>query len=184
MGSPSKERRIMELFFKEPTKHWHFEMILKESTLSRSKANKWLKRLIEEAIIKRVKPRGKMPYYVGNFDHSSYRSKKKLYARTRLVETGFIDHLYSLQKAKTVIIFGSFIRGDWYKDSDIDVFIYGDDDGLQTLKYGRMLGHEIQIFTARTGADLQKMGPTLIRNIIEGDIIKGDLDFFTVKINA
>ena len=27
--------------------------------------------------------------------------------------------------AKAVIIFGSFGRGDWHRDSDIDIFVYG-----------------------------------------------------------
>jgi len=31
MGKPSKESQVLELFFNEPTKHWHFTDIVKTS---------------------------------------------------------------------------------------------------------------------------------------------------------
>ena len=30
MGKPSKESRIIELFFNEPSKHWHFKDIVRQ----------------------------------------------------------------------------------------------------------------------------------------------------------
>ena len=51
----SKQDQIIELFFEEPTRQWHFEEILKEADITRSKADLWLKRFIKEGTIKRVK---------------------------------------------------------------------------------------------------------------------------------
>jgi predicted nucleotidyltransferase len=184
MGSPSKEMNVVELFFGNATKHWHFEEILRKSKLSRSKANKWLSRLVQKNIIRRVKPKGKMPHYVANFEHPAYRNSKKIYALRLFYETGFLNHLMSLPKAKTVIIFGSFARADWYADSDIDLFVYGDDEGMEKVKYERKLKHDIQIFTATTRADLQKFGPDLVQNILKGYLVQGDLDFFKVELHA
>lgn len=184
MGSPSKERDIAELFFNNAAKHWHFEEILNQTGISRSKASKWLSRLTNENIIKRVKPRKKMPHYVANFDHPSYRNKKKLHTHTRFYETGFLDHLLSLPKAKTVILFGSFSRADWYEDSDIDVFIFGSDEGFEKIRYECKLHHDIQIFSAQTKKDLKKFGSDLIHNILKGDLIKGELDFVEVNLHA
>src|SRR3989338_7117535 len=112
MASQSKEKNIVELFYDNATKHWHFEELLKASGLSRSKASKWLSQLVRQNIIVKVKKIGHMPFYVAHFEHPAYRNSKKLFMFTRFYETGFLDHLMSLPKAKTVIIFGSMARAD------------------------------------------------------------------------
>ena len=122
----SKEKEILELFFDYPTKYWHFGAIRNEINLADNKISKWLKKFQKEDLIKRIKPRNKMPYYLANHASSHFRNTKKVFALTKLHECGLLDYLTSLEEAKTVIIFGSFSRGDWYKESDIDVFIYGD----------------------------------------------------------
>lgn len=170
----------MGLFFEEPSKQWHFEDVLKACKVSRSKASKWLAKLVRERVVRHVKPRGRMPYYQGNFESPAYRIRKRLYALAQLHATGFLGHLMGLPGAKTVIIFGSFTRADWYSGSDIDVFIYGSDAGLQTDAYRRALRRDIQVFVAGSPKDLERMGSGLLRNILEGLLIKGKLDFIQV----
>jgi predicted nucleotidyltransferase len=176
----SREEDVMELFFNEPTKHWHFEEIAREVGITRSKADKWLKRFVKESLIKRVKERKKMPYYISNYNLSNYQNKKRLFAFKKLYETGFLNHLSSLKKARTIIIFGSFTRWDWYKESDIDLFIYGNPEGLSIGRYEINLHRDIQVFICKNLKELKKLGKGLIRNIIKGDIIKGDIQFLKV----
>jgi len=180
----SKEENILGLFFNNPTKHWHFEEIVKEADIVRSKADKWLKRFIKEKLIKRVKERSKMPYYISNYESPDYQNKKRLFALRKLNETGLLNHLSSLEKAKTVILFGSFTRWDWYEGSDIDVFIYGNPKGLSIGKYEMKLHRDIQLFICKDKKELRKLGSGLIRNIIQGDIIKGDIQFLSVGLHA
>lgn len=180
MSLPSKEESVLELFFNNSSKHWHFEEILKTSKVSRSKVNKWLAKFIREHIILHIKPIGKMPYFQGHFESPAYRTRKRLFAISQLQKSGFLDHLISLPKAKTVIIFGSFIRADWYSGSDIDLFIYGSDEELDVEKYRALLKRDIQVFLVQFPADLEKFGPGLLRNILEGMFIKGKIDFVQV----
>ncbi len=179
----SKENRVLELFFENPTREWHFEEVVMEAKIARSKADGWLKRLTKEGLVKRVKQKGKMPYYIANHESSTYRNKKRLFALNRLYESGFLDHLSNL-KAKTVIIFGSIVRSDWYKKSDIDIFIYGDTAGLEVAKFELKLHRNIQLFVCESKEELGKLGEGLIKNILIGNLIKGDLDFLKVKVNA
>ncbi len=180
----SKENKVLSLFFNYPTKHWHFEEILKETKLARSKADHWLKQFINEDLIVRVKPVGKMPYYISDYDSPNYQNRKKIFALNQLYESGFLNHLAALNSAKTIILFGSFSRSDWYKDSDIDLFIYGNSGGLDLNTYERSLRREIQIFECKNNSELNKLTPGLIKNIIKGDIIKGNIDFIKVEING
>lgn len=180
----SKEETILELFFDNPTRQWHFEEIVKEAKIARSKADRWLKKFVKEQLIKKVKEKGKMPYYIGNYESPVYKNKKKVFALQKFYESGFLNHLCSLKKAKTVIIFGSFSRSDWYKNSDIDVFIYGEPEDLHIASYELRLHRDVQLFICKNKKELKKYSIGLIRNIIKGNLIKGNLDFIEVGINA
>lgn len=176
MSQSSKEAQILELFLFEASKQWHFEEILRKSDVSRSKAVKWLTKLQNEGLIKHIRPKGKMPYYQADFDNPSYRNRKRIFALNKLFVAGLLDHLASLPKAKTVILFGSFSRSDWHTDSDVDIFIYGSDEGLDRVKYETSLKRELQVFTAANSRELKKYLNGLLQNIINGYRIKGDIE--------
>ena len=127
MGKPSREEDILKLFFEEPTKHWHFQEIKQNVPIADNKVSRWLKKFLRKKIIKKIHPSKKMPYYLSNYEHPEYQNQKRIYALKNLHQSGFLNHLTTLKKAKTVILFGSFSRWDWHKDSDIDLFIFGDD---------------------------------------------------------
>jgi predicted nucleotidyltransferase len=180
----SKEDKVLEIFFENPTKEWHFEDIVQSARIARSKADGWLKKFTKEGLVQRIKEKGKMPYYISDHESAAYKNRKKLFALEKLYASGLLNHLGSLQKARAVILFGSFVRSDWYKESDIDLFIYGDPEGLKIASYERKLGRDIQLFICSSKKELLAMGEGLIRNIIKGNLIKGDIEFVKVKINA
>jgi len=173
--------KIKELFFEYPTKQWHFEQLLEESALSRGQTNYWLRKLIKEELIKRIKPKGKMPYHIARYDSPEYLSAKKVFALEKLHSSGFLRHLLSLKEAEAVVIFGSIIRGDWHKDSDIDLFVYGNADNLELGKYWIKLGKEIQFFGCKNEEELKKYSPALLKNILKGYTIKGN---FPIEVKA
>ncbi|MFC1775110.1 nucleotidyltransferase domain-containing protein [Nanoarchaeota archaeon] len=181
--SKSKENPILELFFNEPTKHWHFKDLKAAVSIADNKLSAWLKRFVIQKLVKRVKPRGRTPYYVSNYESASYQNKKRLFSLQKFYETGFLNHLSSLD-ARAVILFGSFTRWDWHSGSDIDLFIYGNDEEFEIAKYQKILKRDIQLFTVKTKNDFKNIGDKLMKNIIQGDIIKGDIGFVEVKVNA
>lgn len=176
MGSKSKEENVLELFFNDSSRHWHFEEILKQAKISRPQAMKWLNKLAKESIIRKIKEKNKMPHYTGNFESPAYKNKKKIYALNKFYETGLLNHLLQL-KAKTIILFGSFSRADWNLDSDIDLFIYGEATEFEQGKYEQKLGREIQTFICKNQKECNKFRPGLIRSIQSGYLIKGDMSF-------
>ena len=173
--STAANKDLKELFFDYPTKQWHFEQLLKEVGLSRAQTNARLKKLMKEVLIKRVKPRGRMPYYLARYDAHEYINAKKLFALEKFHDSGFLGHLSSLKSAKAVVIFGSMVRGDWYKESDIDLFVYGDADEIELGKYWLKLGREIQFFGCKNKEELKKYSPALLRNILNGYTVKGSI---------
>ena len=179
------KEKIKTLFFNETLKRWHFEELVKETGISRERVNYFLKELLEEGFIKKVKQKGKMPYYLANRESIKFRNEKRLYGLSILSKSGLFEHISKLKKIKTAILFGSFSRGDWSKSSDIDLFIYGDDKDFAEGEFEIKLDKEIQTFSYKDPKKIKKeLDSKLIPNIIKGFYIKESLEPFKVDINA
>ncbi len=179
MPKPSKEHKILELFYNYPSKHWKFMEIKEKTNISDDRLNHWLKNLLKQKIVRKIKEQGKMPYYQGNHEAPEYINSKKIYGLKKLHETGLLNKLYKL-KAETIIIFGSFATGDWHANSDIDIFVHG--NTKLPGNWHEETGREIQFFHVKNRKDFEKYSEGLIKNIIEGYLIKGNLDFIRIKI--
>jgi len=171
---------LQALFYNHPSRQWHFEEIVQESKMTRPRLSYWLKQYQKKEIIQRLKPRGKMPYYIGNFESPTYKNSKKVYALQQFNITGFLNHLEQIPNAKTIILFGSFSRSDWHSESDIDIFIYGTAEGFEQGIYERTLEREIQLFPCSTTKDISRYSPGLLKNIVKGYLLKGNIDFLEV----
>ena len=173
MPYPDKENDVLELFFNEPTKQWHFKDIVRNAKISEQRANYWLKHFLKQKLIKHVKPRGKMPYFISEYSSVEYKNRKKVYALNQMLESGLLNKLQSLKNAKAVVIFGSFSRSDWNTNSDIDVFIYGDPEDL---KFGTFwMGREVEVHACRTREEIREIRSGLMNNIIKGYFVKGSV---------
>jgi predicted nucleotidyltransferase len=178
----SKETALLELFFNQ-SKYWHFEELRTTIKIGKPQLARWLKMFKKEGLIKRIKEKSRMPYYAQDFENPKFRSRKKLFAWQKLFDSGLLSHLNSLEKAKAIILFGSFSRSDWSKDSDIDIFIYGNDSQFQQGKYELKLNREIQVHHAQNTKDLKKM-EKMLPYLLSGIFIKGGVQDLGVKISA
>ena len=181
----TKMNKVKKLFLNETLRRWHFEAVVRGSGMSRERVNYFLKKLVKEKFILKVKPKGKMPYYLANRDSLTFRFDKKFYGLEIIKQTGLFEHINSLKNVKTAILFGSFSRGDWNKSSDIDLFIYGNSENFEKGKFENKIKREIQLFSYYNIKKMKKeLEPKLIPNIIKGFNIKGNLKPFEVRLNA
>ena len=178
----SKENQVLELFYNYPTKNWHFKNLKKEISIADSKLASWLKKFQQQKLIRKIKKEGKMPYYVGNTEDNSFFIKKKLFILKEFLDKGFIQYLSNLNA--DIIIFGSIAKGDWHKESDIDIFIYGKIPDANIFQFESILKREIQLFNITSKKELKKFNPYLLKNILEGELITGNHNFLEVKVNA
>ena len=172
----------LEPFFNS-SRYWHFDELLERTMISRSQLSQWLKKFVAEGVVKRVKARRKMPYYVQNFKSPDFHQRKRLFTLKLFYEAGFLSHLQECD-AETVIIFGSFARTDWHDKSDIDLFVLGKADNLNIGLYEKKLKRDIQLFHFKRLKEVSRLSPGLLPYIAAGDVIKGDLSFLKVKLNA
>ena len=175
MASESKEENVLKLILENsPLKEWHFEEIKKEAKVTKLVANKWLKKYVNQKLIKKVKEKGRYPIYTAGQNNTIYQSLKKIYALEKLHKSGLIPKLMSLD-AKTIILFGSMAKGDWYKDSDIDIFILGNPD-FDKHYYKLKLKKNIELHIFENKEEIKKVETGLIKNVINGYVIKGSIE--------
>src|SRR3989338_7845696 len=175
MPSPSKEEKVLKLILEgSPLKEWHFNEIVRETKVTKAVANKWLKKYIKEGLLKHIKERGRFPYFTVGNNNPVYYSKKKIYAMEKLHQSGLLAELLS-QKTKTIIVFGSFIKGDWYKESDIDVFFMGEVPQFDKHFYERKLRRSIELHFFEDKKEIEEVKTGLIKNIVNGYCIKGQI---------
>lgn len=176
MASASKEENVLKLILENsPLKEWHFSEIVKEAKVTKAVANKWLKKYVNEGLLNYVKEEGKFPYFSAGEHNPKYYSLKKFYALEQLHKSGLIAKLLSLKSAKTIIIFGSMAKGDWYKNSDIDIFIYGETDDFDKSEYEKELGKHIELHVFESKKEIKDVETGLIKNVINGYLVKGKI---------
>lgn len=176
MPSRSKEDQVLKLILENsPLKEWHFEEIVRNAKVTKAVANKWLKKYVKENLLNRVKEKGSFPYFTAGKDNPTYLSIKRIYALEQLHKSGLIAKLLTLDKAKTVIIFGSISKGDWYKDSDVDIFVYGDASKLNVNEYENQLGRMIELHIFKEKKEIKNIKTGLIKNVINGYVVKGQI---------
>ncbi len=182
MATPSKEENVLRLILEySPLKEWHFEEIVTKAKVTKVVANKWLKKYVSDGLLKHVKALGKFPYFSVGSNNYYYYSLKKVYALEQLHKSGLIPKLLSLKTAKTIILFGSIVKGDWYKDSDIDIFIFGDISDFDKNLYRLKLQKNIELHIFQSKKEIEEVKTGLIKNVINGYVIKGQIQDF-VKV--
>ncbi|MEK6905402.1 MAG: nucleotidyltransferase domain-containing protein [Nanoarchaeota archaeon] len=176
MASPSKEENVLKLILENsPLKEWHFEEIVTEAKVTRLVANKWLKKYVSEDLLQHIKKKGKFPFFTVGSNNPTYYSLKRVYALEQLHKSGLIPKLLSLKNAKTIILFGSIVKGDWYKNSDIDIFVFGDISDFDRHFYELKLHKNIELHIFQNKEEIEEVKTGLIKNIINGYVIKGQI---------
>lgn len=174
MASPSKEENVLKLILgNSPFKEWHFEEIVRKAKVTKVVANKWLTKYVKLGLLKKIKEKGKFPFFTVGKNNQVYYAKKRVYALEQLTNAGLISKLLSLHKAKTIIIFGSMIKGDWYNDSDIDIFILGNILDFDKNVYEAKLNKHIELHIFEEKKEIKEIKTGLIDNIVNGYVLKG-----------
>ncbi len=181
MASPSKEDNILKLILENsPFREWRFKEMVREAKVTKNVANKWLKKYTKQKLLNSIKKRGRFPCLTVGSNNQVYYSLKRLYALEQIYKSGLIQGLMTIKGAKTIIIFGSMITGFWYRDSDVDLFILGNADGFDKTIYESKLKRNIELHIFENKKELQEVKTGLIKNVINGYLVKGKIQDITI----
>ena len=125
-------QRILALFFYDPYQEFALSEIAEQGKVSKSTASRIILELEEQGLITLIKHR--LVWRIqANHGNSIFKQEKILFNLSILYRSNLIQYLEEIFKhPKSVILFGSFSKGEDGPDSDIDIAI--EDDKIKETK--------------------------------------------------
>ena len=165
-----------EIFFVNPTKKNYLMDISRKIGLAHTSVKKNLDELVKlELVIEFVEKKGrrKFPLYKANIDNKLFKEYKMIYNLSSLLESGVIRFIEEKLMPKSIILFGSYRRGEDTENSDLDIFVECKEEKLNLDKFEIKLNRNIQLHF-KENFNLYPKG--LKNNIINGIVVGGFLE--------
>jgi len=131
---PAGRKRILEVFIKDPLKETHLREIARLSKVSVTNVDNSMRLFVKNNMFKKRKA-SNMTFFKPNLEHNTllkmfellelqgrdhfYDRNKKIARLLKKYTQNLID--LSNKKIQSIILFGSVARGEWTKNSDIDI---------------------------------------------------------------
>lgn len=176
MNSKSIKEQLREYFFIHPTQKLRVRQIEREVKITLPSAIRYARELEKEGILQTTTI-GEMMLYSANRTSSEFLLQKKLFNIYQLHHSGLVEYFKQQYAAPTVILFGSYCKGEDIENSDIDIYIETPSKkNIDVVKYHKTLHRNIQIFKYRSIKDIENK--ELANNIINGVKLLGFIEVF------
>ncbi len=166
--------KLLKIFLYNSTEEFRLRELSRLSKISPLSVMNYLKEFEKEELIKSYKKRG-IPFYKAEIDNEKFREYKKISILFEINNTGLIDFLWEELSPKTIILYGSYAKGESVEDSDLDLFVIGKEKKIDISEYENKLGVKIHLFFEE---DVKKINKELKNNLINGIVLKGYLKLF------
>ncbi len=176
MLQKSSMLRTAEIFFVNPTKKNYLMDISRNIGLAHTSVKKNLDKLVKlELITESVEKRGgrKFPLYRANLDNKTFKKYKIIYNISSILESKLIEFIEEKLMPKSIVLFGSYQRGEDIENSDIDIFIECKKEELDISSFEKKLGRKIELHFNNNFNSYPK---ELKNNIVNGMVLSGFLE--------
>lgn len=168
--------KTLEAFFIQPTREHYLLDISRKIRISHTSVKRNLVTLAKTGLIKkRIEKKGgrKFPVYKANIENKLFRRHKIAYNVTSIFESAIIEFLEEKLTPKTVVLFGSYARGEDTETSDIDLYVECKKEEFDIGKFEKKLGRKIELHFNENFATYPN---ELKNNIINGLTLAGFLE--------
>lgn len=168
--------RTIEVFFANPTKKHYLMDISRTIGLAHTSVKKNLDKLIKLGLIlESVEKKGdrKFPLYQANLDNKLFKKYKTVYNISTIFKSKIIEYIEEKLMPKSIVLFGSYQRGEDVEKSDIDLFIECKKNELDTSSFEKKLGRKIEL---HFNDNFNSYSKELKNNIINGIVLSGFLE--------
>jgi predicted nucleotidyltransferase len=158
--------KVIEIFFIEPTKVHFIKEISRKINLAPTSIRLHLKTLIQEGLIKEAKFE---PFngYMAVRENQEFIFEKKIANLIFIKSSGLIEELKE-KYAKSIIMFGSYDKGEDIETSDIDLFIDAKPFKLNLERAEKDLKRKIHVIFK------EEVSKSLSSTINQGTILFGE----------
>jgi predicted nucleotidyltransferase len=170
MIEKSTIQEVLEFFFRNPSKEFHLRELSRLLKLSMPTIISTTNALAKENLIVKSKS-SFMTKVQANMENAFFIRKKRLHNLELMYDSGIVDYLMkTYNNPKSMILFGSFSRGDDIESSDIDVAVITNKRiNLNLSEYEVFLGRRISIHEI----ELKKISSEFRSNLMNGIVLEG-----------
>lgn len=150
MFTKDNKYKILEIFLKNPTKEYHIREIARKTKLSPAGTMKILEKLEKQKLLEKNKTRV-TTNYKANTENEELKQLKKIYNIYNIHSSGLLKKLIEhYNTPETIILFGSYPKGEDLEKGDIDIAIQTEKQEQPTLEeYEKKLERKINIHTIK-----------------------------------
>lgn len=170
------KERIKEYFFENPTTKLRLRQIERILKLPFPSVVRYIKELEKVGILK-SEVIGNIKLYSSDRSSKTFLLEKKLYNIKTVYNSGLIEYLIQEYSNPTIVLFGSYSKGEDIEKSDIDIYIEMlKEEKINLEKFEKRLNKRIQIFLYKNIKDIENK--ELANNIINGITLNGFIEVY------
>ena len=171
MRTKNIRETIKEYFFINPTAKLRVRHIERELKLPLPSVIRYTKELEKEEILKKSKI-GNIAFYSADRSSKNFLLEKKLFNIKTLYNSELIDFLITELSNPTIIVFGSYSKGEDIESSDIDLYIETPSKKeIKFEKFEKTVKRKLHVFRHKSINEIKNIG--LANNIINGIVLNG-----------
>ena len=159
-----KMEKVMSLLFEHPERSFKIREISKKTNIPKTTVQRYLKNLKKQKIV------NKENKLIVN-EYTKFLKASALIKKTYC--TGLITYLEQKLTPQVIIIFGSVRKGEYDKESDIDLFIESTKrTEIDISAFEKKLKHKLQLFIE---SDIHNLPKELFNNVLNAIKLSGYL---------
>lgn len=161
--------KILELFLEYPNRYFSIREIARRLNMSHSNILNNIRSLSNLNLLK-INKETLYPTYYANAENESYKFYKQKHIVFQIMRSQIVKHIEKQVFPSSIILFGSCAKGEYWPDSDIDLFVESTQANIKKEKYEKILNRKINIIFERS---LRNLSKELRSNIINGILLYG-----------
>jgi len=163
--------KVLKVFLDNPLENFGLREISRIVNLAPVSVLNYLAEFEKEGVIIKSIKKGN-PIYFSNRDSEKFRLYQKISIFYELNNSGLVDYLWDKLSPETLILYGSYSRGEAVNESDIDIFVIGKEKRVDLGKFEKEFQKRINVlFESR----IDNVSNELKNNLVNGIILKGYL---------
>ena len=176
MKRKDTKNKIKEYFFLNPTTKLRVRQIERHAKVFLPSVVRYTKELENEKILKKSQI-ANIRVYSADRISKQFLLEKRLFNIQQLFSSGLIPFLVEQLSNPTIVVFGSYSKGEDIEQSDIDIYVEFPSKKKVILdKFEKIFQKKIQIFICKNIQDVENK--ELANNIVNGTTLNGFLEVF------
>jgi len=166
----SSSWNVFNIFAEDPLKIHYVKEIARKINLAPTSVKLHCDKLEKENLIMKIKGE-RFVGFMANRENEDFVFYKRIMNKITLKQSNLLTYLIKTLYPQTIILYGSFMRGEDVKESDIDILIISKSSAPLNLdKFEKILNKKIDIKIIKNISDMHK---NLQLEINNGEVLYG-----------